>query len=78
MNKEIEIITSGSFVDQGYKITTSVIRVLGDLMLEYLAANRQPDCLQYIDDQAGLQQALADLQKKAGGLGAQGAASYRN
>lgn len=64
MNKEIEVITSGLFVNQGYKITTSVIRVFGSLMNEYLVANNQPDCLQYIDDQAGLQQALADLQKK--------------
>ena len=64
MNKEIEIITSGSFVDQGYKITTSIIRLSGGLMNEWLAANRQPDCLQYIDNQEGLQQAIAEMQDK--------------
>jgi len=60
MNKEIEIVTSGTFIDQGWKITTSIIRVFGDLMNEWLVSNRQPDCLQYIDDQEGLRQAIAD------------------
>ena len=64
MNKEIEIITSGSYIDQGVKITTSVIRLSGGLMNEWLAANRQPDCLQYIDNQEGLQQAIAEMQDK--------------
>jgi len=58
MSKEIEIITNGTFIDRGWKITTSIIRLFGDLMNEWLESNRQPDCLQYIDDQAGLQQAI--------------------
>ena len=64
MNKEIEIIASGSFVDQGVKITTSIIRLSGGLMNEWLATNRQPDCLQYIDNQEGLQRAIAEMQDK--------------
>ena len=62
--KDVEVISTGSFVDLGYIITTTVIRLFGDLKKEYLRVNRQPDCLDYIDDLPGLNQALADMQEQ--------------
>lgn len=59
----IEIITKGSFLDQGYKVDVAVIRVKGKLMNEWLKCNRQPDCLEYVDNPDGLQQALESGQK---------------
>lgn len=56
---DIEIIAEGSFVDQGYKINTAVIRIKGELMKKWQECNRQPDCMRYVDDQEGFQQALA-------------------
>lgn len=44
MNKEIEVVTSGTFIDQGWKITTSIIRLFGDLMNGWKATGSRIAC----------------------------------